>query len=246
MRARDILFYKENLWNIVIRSLPIQYNYVLCLDADVVLTADHLAERTIAALQKAPIVQPFSRAVWTDSYERPYKDKMSVGYGSALKMGELHVAKKFHPGFALALRRDFWSTGPGFYEREPLGGGNTMFVAAITGGSDNLIQEVQKVSPALAADYAQYVTMVGDWRGTVGYIEGDAVHLWHGSTKKRRYLDRSAILTNFDPREDLSIAKDTGLLTWSSSAKREKVSMVHEVEAYFSSRDEDELFDSTA
>jgi hypothetical protein len=241
----DVMFYKENLWNIVANRLPGRYRYVLCLDADVLLTADNLKERVIDALQTTSVLQPFARAVWTDSLGRPYKEKVSTGYGSAHGERDIHIAKKFHPGFALALRRDFWTSYSGFYEREPLGGGNTMFIAAITGNSEELAQDIARTSTALATDYRQYAAGVKAWgHNSIGYIEGDAIHLWHGSTKKRRYLERTALLAGFDPANDMMRSDTSGVLGWSTHARAEKASLIKEIESYFSSRDEDEWFDS--
>ncbi|NJM54583.1 MAG: hypothetical protein HC841_00425 [Verrucomicrobiae bacterium] len=77
---------------------------------------------------------------------------------------------------------------------------------------------------------------------SVGCLQGDIVHLWHGSMGNRRYTERIRALreNQYDPASDISIDRDNSLWMWSSN----KPAMHNAVAKYFVSRDEDATEDS--
>ncbi len=70
----------------------------------------------------------------------------------------------------------------------------------------------------------------------IGYLPGTIEHMFHGSKKKRAYVDRWNILTkhNFDPAND--IKRNTfGVVELTGN----KAGLRHDLHRYFRSRDED-------
>ncbi len=89
--------------------------------------------------------------------------------------------------------------------------------------------------------YAHYLNwaqkLYADVRGQMGYVQGMALHLWHGDPVNRQYSARDAILKRhcFDPATDLRVNVD-GVWEWAS----DKPLLHQEVRNYFYSRREDE------
>jgi hypothetical protein len=89
--------------------------------------------------------------------------------------------------------------------------------------------------------YAHYLNwaqkLYADVRGQMGYVQGMALHLWHGDPVNRQYSARNAILKRhcFDPATDLRLNAD-GVWEWAS----DKPLLHQEVRNYFYSRREDE------
>lgn len=79
----------------------------------------------------------------------------------------------------------------------------------------------------------------------MGYIDCQAVHLWHGSRMKRRYFDRFERLRQYDPNTDILLAGSHGLHDWTPEAVSAKPDLVKGVEDYLYSREEDEWFVSS-
>jgi hypothetical protein len=70
----------------------------------------------------------------------------------------------------------------------------------------------------------------------VGYVDGCAIHYWHGPKSKRGYGTRWKILIDngFDPDKDLTY-DGNGLYIVNPT----KTKMLEELKEYFASRDED-------
>lgn len=242
--ARSTLFRKDNLWNIVASRLPSQFRFVLCLDADVILTDPDWKNTLLSALDRDLVVQPFTRAVWTDSERLAFKEKPSCAYGYRTSAPSPQVSHNFHSGFAIAAHRDLWVSTRGFYNC-PIGGGSLFFVSGLMGLENELESKLSDVSPALLHHYRRWAAELHSWgRGKFGYTRGDAVHLWHGSRAKRRYRDRFDALRGFVPDADIEEIEPFGLQEWTDSARTMKPDLVAQVDEYFSTREEDESFSS--
>jgi hypothetical protein len=235
----SVLWQKENLWNLVARDLPKRYRNVLCLDADVILTDQRLPDAIEEALAATPVVHPFTRAVWLDPTDRPLFERMSFGLAIASR-SQSPADKRLHfPGFAFALRREFWDVCGGLYNG-PLGGGDWMFTAALCGQAEELKPRTLPVSRRYWDHYAEWAACVYRWcAGSMGYVEGSAFHLWHGSWENRRYDTRHLRLHGFDPYTDLAPNPISGVVEWTPSASASKPNLVHAVEEYFGTRLED-------
>ena len=72
-------------------------------------------------------------------------------------------------------------------------------------------------------------------RARIGYVPGRLLHLWHGETEHRRYVDRNRELAafGFDPARDL-VRSETGLWLW-----RRKGALHDWAVRYFAARRED-------
>jgi hypothetical protein len=256
LSSECVLFQKENLWNIVVKRLPSSFHFVLCLDADVVFKADQWQRRLLHLLQTHKVVQPFSHAIWNDSLGRAYRNKVSCLYAAAHDLEHPESGKLYHPGFALASHRAFWDETDGLYNGL-FGEGASCFMAGLLGQWKSLEPYFGGLSDQNLSHYVRWAKSIYTWAGgSVCYLEGEAHHFWHGSTKERKYvwnsslenpvyLERRRCCQGFDPVSDFHIDENTGLITWSPSAIANKPGMVSHVESYFTMRGEDDWYDSS-
>lgn len=86
VRSRDELWLKENLLNIGIGRLPMDWKYVAWLDADITFQRPDWAQETIHALQHWDIVQPFSHSINMGPNYHPIFDSHRKGDGEQRKV----------------------------------------------------------------------------------------------------------------------------------------------------------------
>jgi hypothetical protein len=142
----------------------------------------------------------------------------------------------FKRGHAWCARRGLLKRF-GLYDRNVLGGGDSLLAFAVTRQWDEAIT-FDDMSPAHAADYRQWALPFHEATlGEMGYIGGDIFHLWHGDLRRRKYRERVEALneSSYDPAADIALDTE-GCWRW-NSPKHEMHQKVHE---YFVSRSEDE------
>lgn len=237
----ESIFYRtDNLWNIMVNQLPVQFKYVLCIDSDVIIRGDGWAENLCGKLAKSKMVQPFSRAVWLDAHDHPIKEKMSAFYAYVNSLPNANVAKFYHPGFALAARREFWSKANGFYQA-PLGIGANLLMSSVMGLWDDLAHDLNLVSDAFFEHCSHWSRSVDAWAsGELDFVDCEIVHLWHGPTKKRKYDEQYNMLKGFNPKTDLVFNVPLGSMEWSKTAHSDKSEMIELISEYFGSRGDDD------
>ena len=124
----------------------------------------------------------------------------------------------------------------GFFDECIVGGGDSAIVAAAYGCLDYVVQR-QHLSRQRAARYLAWAgPFAADAAGRVGVVDGDIVHLWHGSKEGRQTADRYRGLSrvDFDPARDIAVSEG-GVWTWTS----DNTALHDYVRAYFDARDED-------
>ena len=145
------------------------------------------------------------------------------------------VGRRYARGFAWAARRDLLERH-GFFDECIVGGGDSAIVAAAYGCLDYVVQR-QHLSRQRAARYLAWAgPFAADAAGRVGVVDGDIVHLWHGSKEGRQTADRYRGLSrvDFDPARDIAVSEG-GVWTWTS----DNTALHDYVRAYFDARDED-------
>lgn len=228
-----ILWQKERLINLGFSTLPEHYDAVAWIDADLLFVNPNWSKIALTKLSETPVVQLFSRVIDTDGNGHLI-DPPRSGIGHVLNTPALK-GKYGRPGGAWAARRE--AVADGLYDRHVLGGGDSILVHAWQ-GKVGQAQSYAALESDWLHDYARRQTP--RVQGKIGYVPGDAVHLYHGTRQRRRYVDRYQILHRgkYNPATDIST--EEGPLTWSESARREKPEMIAEVANYFASRQEDE------
>lgn len=244
LRAKDPLWYKENLLNILMSRLPHDWKYVAWIDADVVFYRPDWVESTIDELQRTPIVQMFTHA---EDLSKSYESfKTHIGFNFAynnnyfiddtLSIAHEGIKGMGHPGYAWAATREVIDNLGGLMDYSILGSADNhmahcfvgraenSFYPGMTDNYKNLLLDFQK----RAKKYVQ---------GNIGYLKTSMIHYWHGSKKKRGYDTRWKILqeNKFDPIRDLK-KNSQGLYVIND----EKPDLKNSIIKYFGARDEDE------
>ncbi len=237
LRRLHWLWQKERLLNLLIERLPADVDAIAWIDADVLL----LNSRWVDAARNI-LATHFVAQLFSDGYDLMPDGQLkrlmnSAGWAFAKGLpGRLDFSQS-HPGFAWAARADLLRQH-GLYD------------CMVTGSGDSLMMEgfgaerppmASQLNPALQAHHRRWAQRVArHTRGSLGYVPGSLLHLWHGSRTNRRYQKRLTALTRsrFDPETDLRL-DDNGLWAWSETALRHKREMVDLVRDYFAQRSED-------
>jgi hypothetical protein len=222
VRSKSVLFHKETLCSLLEKRVPCYFKKLMFLDADVIFGKPGWYDEVSRLLGTYEVIQPFSSCVWLDStYSKLVQTRLSVAYMSRVNL----YNHNYHPGFAWAFQRK-WFREFGFYKEGITGSGDTMSTAAWM----NIKFPKGYVHTALVPSYDEYSRMT---QPTLACSTGTIYHLWHGSAKNRKYVDRHRILDGVrDVRSILETNKD-GVLELTDKSVEAKM------REYFASREDD-------
>jgi hypothetical protein len=143
-----------------------------------------------------------------------------------------------HPGFAWAFRRDFIEP-KGIFDENIIGSGDTILGSAVL-GKQLLNSDYRDNSPKWMINNSNIYCKL--FSGKYTYYTQNAYHLWHGSMKNRRYINRH---TEFNKgynhaavlkKDDFFVLNNDGLYEY----KEEFRESLNEILLnYFKGRDED-------
>jgi hypothetical protein len=254
-RTDSVLWQKERLLNIGLRELPAACDRVAWVDADVVFENEDWVAQTAELLRSYVIVQPFDTACWLPpgiewapqgsltpgNQEGQYLPGMAFAMARAADPQEA-LANYFdhgHTGFAWAGRRDVLERH-GFYDCQILGNGDFVMAHAMFGNEDfwrGGNWECARLSQPLLRHIESWGRPFHeDVGGSVTYVPGRVLHLWHGAQRNRLYNQRLLVLNEnaFDPLADLMLDAD-GCWTW----KSDKPQLQAWIRDYFHARREE-------
>ena len=236
VRARSMVWTKENLLNVGIARLPLDWKYVAWIDADISFRRPDWAIETVQALQQYDVVQP-----WADCYDLGPRGEHLLAHKSFCKQwinqepvgsGPYQFA---HPGYAWAATRDALNHLGGLIETAALGAADHHMALALAG--------MVEMSLPLGLE-SGYSRPILEWQkranshiaGNIGCVAGTIEHYWHGAKTLRRYIDRWQVLVRhrFDPAADLK-RNVWGVLELTGN----KPGLRRDIEAYLRGRDED-------
>ncbi len=248
IRARDVLWHKENLGNIAARAAG-DWQYAATVDGDFAFLDPNWAAETVHALQLHKIVQISSELVFLGPrgehvgkgtsimslYSQARAASRSLG-AACYSDPRLVIKGHGYPGGAWAYRRESWNAIGGLLDRCIVGAGDHHMAQGLLELDDRLTQ------PSNAG--AAYSRYVNNWRARaaaairrdIGLVPGLATHSWHGKTADRHYPSRWQILqrSTFDPDAD-TLYDAQGLLQLTGN----KPHLRDDLRAYLSGRNED-------
>ncbi len=236
VRARSLLWTKENLLNIGLSRLPQDWRHAAWIDADITFRRPDWATETVHALQQYDIVQ-----AWSDCYDLGPNDEHLQVHRSFCRLAHEGAPIKSnnytfaHPGYAWAATRRALTLLGGLIETATLGAGDHHMALALLG-------RVRESVPGGISD--GYLRPLLRWQdrasqhiaGNIGYVPGSIEHDWHGAKAKRAYVDRwlTLLRNHFDPETDL-IRNTWGVLELAGN----KPQLRMDIDRYFRTRDED-------
>lgn len=240
LETSTVWFHKESLWNYAVRNfVPSEISKILLLDADVQFVGDDPLEQISDRLERDPAVHPFTHVTYLDAEGAATGTRASVGYAMSSGWADATDPRRYRAGLGIALRRDFWAATGGLY-LAPVGGGDTLLCAALTGRWRDLEEEFLAQSTSSWDEHRRWAREVESWSsGMLGVAPVELVHRYHGAMRHRRYDERRTYLAGFDPRKHVE-ADSQGLPGWSDFARVMAPGMVGRVAAHFTNRREDD------
>jgi hypothetical protein len=213
--TQHMLWFKENLLNLLAQRLPPAARYLAWIDADVHFVRPDWASEAVHALQVHPILQPWSEALDLTAQHEPLMRHKSFAWSyhhlTPDPQADPYQPPKpqpqwtpWHPGFSWCCTKDAWNACGGLLDAAILGAADNHMAKSLIG--DGQYSMHKGITPG-------YRQMVLDWQQRaqalhrdLGYVEGLLTHAWHGRKVDRGYWDRWQILVRhqFDPRTDLS------------------------------------------
>ncbi|MCA9091092.1 MAG: hypothetical protein KDA90_20915 [Planctomycetaceae bacterium] len=223
---RHLMWQKENLLNIALRSLPPEVQAVAWIDADILFEDPEWHQQAWSMLDHCPVIQLFSTSHDSDRSGR-FSQLQSRSH---VQQVEEDVTDRVKPGYAWAASRQVLR--PGFYPFSVLGGGDADMLDAFAGIDRTARRSTW--SPGRQQCYRNWSQAVG--RQSLGHLEGTIYHLWHGAPRNRQYVERYRILERygFDPMTDL-YPDENGLQAWVGNKPR----LISEIRQFFETRKED-------
>jgi hypothetical protein len=251
LRSSSVLWQKERLLNLALKSLPDACDKVAWLDCDIIFESDDWIERASRALDKFALVHLFQ-----DRNELPmdFTPENPNSWGATLKTES--VVYKLDAGQATteevattlgALRRGTtnglaWASTKdilrefGLYDACIIGSGDKAVLSAALGVPDHFARALE-MNPRRTQHYLAWARpYFNRIQGRISYIPDRVFHLWHGDLHDRGYQakHRSFAQFDFDPYTDIALDPN-GCWRWNS----DKTEMHAFVKHYFESRKED-------
>lgn len=251
VRTKHELWMKENLINVGVSKLPIDWKYVAWIDGDIAFVNPNWAVETVHMLQHHPIVQLFShvvdvgpefQAIANTTNENPVMMDYGFAYSyiNDLKQPEdltEYQAKNFwHPGFAWACTREAWDIMGGLIDRSICGAGDHQMAWSLLGMGDRTIH---KGMPQIFADYIMtWQEHTKPIHYQMGFVSGIILHHWHGKRTLRKYRERWAMLVEakFNPYTDVKVDAQGVLQLATTNSK-----LMRDLQIYFQQRNEDSI-----
>jgi len=225
VRSNSYMFHKERMCRIIEKKIPKKFTKLVFMDADLIFSDNSWYEKTSNLLNTYDAVQCFENCHWMDlSYT-----KVMLTRPTALKMKGNVFDHMYHPGFVWAFRRD-WYKKAGFFDICVSGSGDSLSVAAWMNKVFHPSFKCLPLSMKPAFDEFRKLP-----KPKMTYLEGiDIYHLYHGSRKNRKYVDRHRDLNiNIGIYRLLAINKD-GMYEWTDTRFWNKT-----FKDYFESREDD-------
>jgi hypothetical protein len=250
-----VLWQKERLLNLAIKSVPHNSENIAWIDCDVVFDRPDWMEEAELQLSKFNIVQLFSEFVDLESDGLPsnVRDLFPSGRGlismfngdarlhldAEAALWENNLPYGFRAtstGIAWAARREIIENH-GLYDAMIIGGGDRAMLNAMYGQFDKemRLHHLNKARQEHYLKWAQpYHRAIAE---KIGNVSGKIYHLWHGDLINRNYRSRHRLLANFDFEPDLDLViGPNGAWRWARSRPKLERFLVN----YFNDRAEDE------
>jgi hypothetical protein len=213
VQTDSIMFYKENLIDVMVNRVPPEYTKLVAMDADIIFTDPNWYNVVSADLDKYDVIQPYSTAI-----------NLRHDFTYDLQRTPIVTNRKDgHPGFVWGFRRE-WIEANRLYPYSIIGGGDTVTAAYILGLSlpTSHVTNRQLYDNWMASRISAYKKPV------VGVSQITILHLAHGSINNRQYVSRHQVIDRELRRLGISdvstviITRSDGILEW-NEAVREKM-----------------------
>lgn len=235
--GNTFIFAKENLLNILINSLPSKYEYIMWIDADVLIYSEDFTTKILEALRTKHIIQPCKLLTYLGKDNTLQRIFPSITYLNEANHSCMGILNKAFPGLAWAARRELLSISRGLYDKAIAGGGDCAWSKIIYNDTNN--ENVKNWSEKMKKDVNDTTKSLHcKLHPAIGYVDTVMYHLYHGERHNRQYSKRHEILkkVNYDPQLHVSYSSN-GAISFTIHAPE---IMIQRLTEYIFSRREDE------
>lgn len=247
LKSNSVMWQKERLINYGVSKLPPECKYYAWIDCDVIFHDENWMNLAVEKLQTADVIQLFKKVYYMpqgmakyDGTKVPFMQSVAWQYRihknwlARRKNGDLSFSV---PGFAWACRRELFNNingQDGIYDKNIIGSGDTFLVDCFLNSWD-IHGFSSKFNDNMKQDLMNWCSGIQAKQPILDYIPVDISHLWHGSLKNRKYMDRHDVILkyNYNPQEDIKLEND--VYEWNS----DKPEMHNDIRQYFFDRKED-------
>ena len=205
VRAKSYMFHKENLCYLLEKRIPKYYTKLLFLDADVVFSDPDWYNKLSESLDSYEVVQPFTNAIWLNlEYNTICKTQITCVLDKDKTVNNLQGA---HVGFAWAFQRSYFNE-VGMFQYDILGSGDSVSSMLFLNNRANYHSSIQREKRItyMSSLIRQHLKKRCP---TITFLNGNIIHLWHGSWENRQYYEKELLLTSVNNIQKLiSINKD--------------------------------------
>ena len=249
VRSNSILWQKERLLNIGFNNLPEDCDKIAWIDADIIFLNDNWVKETSDLLEKYVVVKPNKFAVRISKKDSD-KIKENITEGKSIDIGKINkYSKEFsfikndlglivNSCFSWASRKEVFNN-IGFYDKMIVGGGDGVMSASFCGHLNDF-SDFNLLNSKLKIDFLKWDKDVfSRVKNSVYLINGEIIHLYHGSILNRLSKSRyyGLVKYDFDPNNDIKLNSDN-CFEWSSSKK----GLHSYLKNYFNFRNENDVF----
>jgi hypothetical protein len=245
-KLKDILWVKENLINLAIKSLPEDAEFIAWSDRDIYFTNTSWVEDTIEKLKTHDVVQPWSEVIHLNSSNTLHMIKKNEQTFSFSDKSQLYATMNHrqHNNKISTSTGQIWAINKSFYKKikkindiEIIGGADSIIANfCILQKSSYIKNLIAKTTSESKKQWIEYSRRFKDIK--YSYVDGLIIHYWHGPLQDRLYTSRHDILKhyNYDPYNDI-IYDENGVLQFTQKGKRLQIPVAQ----YFAHRKESEL-----
>lgn len=244
LRSNSIMWQKERLINYGVSKLPDDCKYYAWIDCDVLFHSDDWADQACKKLESADVVQLFKKVFFMPKGMLKYDGSKVPFMQSVIWQWKIHKnwlqrrrSKELGfsvPGFAWAAKKETFADLGGIYDRNIIGSGDTFLVDCYLNSWD-IHGFSSKFNDHMKVALMNYYERLKSKNLTLDYVGVDISHLWHGSMKNRKYMDRHDIILQYDYDPLVDIDLQNNVFEWSS----DKNKMHEAIKQYFFNRQED-------
>ena len=261
LKTRDIMWHKENALNYLLKYVPENTEVVCWIDNDIIFTDDSWLINLYKKIKEGNnIVQLFQYAKRL-SFNSTLKlfnnclnsDKnIMMGYQNDQYLASCltnmtettsdgkYLSKTTTPGYAWAIKYDILKKVNGFYDHCILGGGDQIIKNSILKKNMDGFCYYKDTSTVYRDEISNYQLNLNKLiDGKACHLDGIIYHLYHGSYKKRQYIQRYEIfnnIKNFNPLKHL--VKYNNLYKWSNLDDGDLLILKQAINNYFLKRNE--------
>jgi hypothetical protein len=240
VNARNMLWIKENLINIGVKSLPDDWEYIAWIDRDIEFEDKNWAIKCMEQLKRYDAIQPWKECVYLNAHGEEQGEEFFLKnndintkvFSQCYVDAERNIKCNYYPhhGHAWACNKNFYKKIGGLYDKAIIGSGDSLMLIASRKWYD--MRPIVYLKDDLK-DFFQKTEKI-----KTNYICGKIYHHFHGKLFNRRYHERHKILEDFNYNPSLHVFynKD-GVLELTNEGQ----SLEKSLEEYFIKRTEDDF-----